>query len=200
MKINEVDIDEIANREYDDSHNTNRHTLTSLFCLYMIDISIIKLGNKFVNAFVRDKEYNSGVERPLFLLFNFDYKTLEEEIYYKNLHQDLISRDEFITYYYVGDIKESKHVMYVFNVKEQFSNDYKLFMQGKYSQFSPELRDKIPVYHILSNGKRGEKTTVGQVVIKAPALRKYWEDRIGVILPDEAEVWSSPDIELVETI
>lgn len=47
---------------------------------------------------------------------------------------------EFSTDYDYGD---ERQVMYVFDIPEEHENDFKLFLQGKYKEFSELLKQKI---------------------------------------------------------
>lgn len=69
---------------------------------------------------------------------------------------------------------------------EQRKGVVKPFIDGRYSQIDRSYVAKsFPVY--TSNG-----TISGNYAIltKSPILKKYWEERIGVTLPEDAEVWS----------
>lgn len=202
MKKNDVKINEIIKKEY--GKNFQRlgvnYTSSSLFALPMLNIAISRLGKYFLNCFVKDSEYDTIIDRPMFLLFKYEYKDKEEGTFCKKIHNELIAKKEFITYYYVGDINDSKSIMYLFNVDEEFDHDYRMFLDGKYSHFRPEFKEKFPKYYVDTNTHKQEKTIVGQVLFKSKELKKYWSEKLDVVLTDEDEVWSRPYIEEIETL
>ena len=202
MKKNKVNLDEVAERPYGVKFQEMgiSYTNTAMFVLPMLNLSIVRLGKYFLNCFIKDKEYPTLVERPLFLLFKFDYETKNDELHCKNIHDELTSKDELVTYYYVGNIQGSKCIMYLFNIDSEFQDDYNNFLKGKYSKFRPEFKEKFPKYFMDSRTGRQSKTIMSQVVNAAPELRKYWEDKIGVTLAEDAEVWTSPYLDEIETL
>jgi hypothetical protein len=202
MRINEVNLDKVVEKKYSlrtYDYGLN-YTNTSLFVLPMIGIPIIKLGKYFVNCFVKDQDYATDVDRPLFLLFKFNYKNKDEELHCKNIHELLINREEFITFYYAGNVENSKSVIYLFSIDEEFTSDYNMFLDGKYSKFRPEYKERFPKYITDSKTGRQQRTIMSEIINKSSTLRKYWSDKIGVNLDEEQEVWSRPNLEEIETI
>lgn len=201
MTRNDVNIDNVVRRKVHSTlpENTN-YTNSVLFALPMIGLTTDALGLHFVNCFIKDTQYETTLERPLFLLFNCEYKTKTEEKYYQHLHNELTAKEEFVTFYYTGNINDRKYIIYLFNVNNEFTDDYDKYLQGKYSQFSPLLKKRFPKYRINKSTGRKEETVIGKVVNKSPELKKYWEERLGVTLEENAEVWSRPYLNEIETI
>jgi len=202
MRKNDTKLNNVVEKKYGHKHNDYglSYTNSSFFALPMLNISLVKLGKYFFNCFVKDNDYETLLERPLFLSFKYEYKTLEEENYCKNVHKELLEKEEFITFYYAGNILDSKTIIYLFNVNDEFKDDYNMFLQGKYSKFRTEFKEKFSKYFVNSNTGRREKTITGRVVNKDPELKEYWENKIGIKLNEESEVWSKPNIEEIETI
>lgn len=71
--------------------------------------------------------------------------------------------------------------------KEAVDKIVKPFLDGKYSKVDREYVDKHfpdnPNHRLYGNGL---------VLRKHPAKKSYWESRIGVTLPTDAEVWPKP--------
>lgn len=61
------------------------------------------------------------------------------------------------------------------------------FLEGKYSEIDRNYVNKF-FPNIASHRLYGNRL----VLTKSPAKRMYWENRIGVTLPEEAEVWPRP--------
>lgn len=82
-----------------------------------------------------------------------------------------------------------KEIMIVF--KPDIESRKKLFIpfvNGKYSEM-----DKYYVHSTFGKKNEiGERNLNWKVCNKDPKLKAYWEERIGITLPDSAEVWSAP--------
>ena len=61
------------------------------------------------------------------------------------------------------------------------------FFRGEYSKIDRE--------YVLENFQPSETSTNYLVLTKSDKLRAHWEARIGQPLPEEAEVWSKPNLE-----
>lgn len=62
------------------------------------------------------------------------------------------------------------------------------FIDGKYSEIDRTYVDThFPATSTKYAGNRA-------ILYKSPEMRKYWEEKIGVDLPQDAEVWSKPDL------
>jgi hypothetical protein len=90
--------------------------------------------------------------------------------------------------------KEDKFIYY-YSIPEEFTNDIELFKKGKYNEMSDIYKQRILSCNISPNKGNVKSTKLYQILYKSIILRKYWEDMLGHPLPEEAEVWSSPDME-----
>jgi hypothetical protein len=80
-------------------------------------------------------------------------------------------------------------IMIVFKPDEEVAKTiFKPFSEGKYSEISRAYVNK----HFTEKSIDGSRTMNWKVCNKDKSLKKYWENRIGVTLPDSAEVWSAP--------
>jgi hypothetical protein len=95
------------------------------------------ITKNFKNCYIGDGNHPE-LGKKIFLLYNYqmsvEYIKFERKI-------ELIS--EFSDDYDYGD---ERQVMYVFNVPEEHENDFKLFTDGKLSEFSDELKNKIKAF------------------------------------------------------
>jgi len=88
----------------------------------------------------------------------------------------------------VCSYEEDNSFVYVFKVtEEQRSTILNKFMNGEYS--------KIDRDYVKNSFQPSETSTNYLVLTKSDKLRTYWENRIGLSLPKDAEVWSKPNLE-----
>jgi hypothetical protein len=82
------------------------------------------------------------------------------------------------------------HTMVVFSlndiIKEQVITP---FIDGKYSKIDRFYVDK----YFKPTTSFGTMSTNYLILTKSPILRDFWEERLGVRLPEDAEVWSRPE-------
>jgi hypothetical protein len=66
-----------------------------------------------------------------------------------------------------------------------------LIKQGKYSKTSPAFQGIFPkVVQIKKNGLRRDEISLQyRVFNKTEDLVKFWEDKLGMQLPEDLEVW-----------
>lgn len=89
-----------------------------------------------------------------------------------------------------GDNKENS-VMFVFNVPEEYKQDYQYFIESKYSKISEPTKQKIIKYH--GTGNENNKKLLEGILYKTKEYKKILEDKIGATLPYTAEFSSSWD-------
>ena len=73
----------------------------------------------------------------------------------------------------------------------KLERDIELVKQGKYSQTSPAFQGIFPkVVKIKKGGySKDEVSLQFRVFNKTEDLRQFWEDKLGVDLDEEMEVW-----------
>lgn len=87
---------------------------------------------------------------------------------------------------------------YILKPLSRFIPDLELISKGQYSKLSVEAKDRIKKFSGLSYKiKSYNKDTVitDKLLLaldKEPILKKYWEDRIGMELPETAELADGP--------
>jgi uncharacterized protein Usg len=68
------------------------------------------------------------------------------------------------------DYADEHWVMYVFDVPEDHLGDFQLFLEGRYSEFSPVLKSKI-----LNFWGQKEGSTFHSVLYKTDEVLRHWE-------------------------
>lgn len=93
--------------------------------------------------------------------------------------------------YYNTEYKlDNKTWMYVFDIPEHFNNDYVLFCQGKYSEFSNEYKQQITKF--LSKPIQNQQ--VYKILFKTADRKAYIENLVGESIGNQ-EVMSKPNLE-----
>lgn len=159
---------------------TEKHSYSkaTTFILPMINEplgSFKSLLNCFIADFTQSKnQYNFN---RIFILTNVENSQLRSNVHYQ---EEYLINEKF---------------MYVFRIPSYRLEDYKIFLSSKYSEFSED-------YKALLIGKIVRKdiqnSTVYQVLHKSAVAKKQIEDRIGQLIPANAEVLSAIDF-AVET-
>jgi hypothetical protein len=161
-----------------------KHTITSIFIVPTLSIGRDKLiDNGFVNGYIKDGMKDAQYENAVYLLFKPE-----------NL-------DKFRVFL-VGEYERTKsiiddydyedgYVVVVYEINSKLKNDIELVKQGKYSKTSSSFQGIFPkVVQIKKNGMRRDEISLQyRVFNKTEDLVKFWEDKLGMELPEELEVW-----------
>lgn len=138
-------------------------------------------GN-FRNCFIDDLD-NNDVRDNILLLYKFSgttqYLEFEELLKKHPLYKMMYEPDKF-------------HTMYVFNLPKEHAKNYDLFIQGKYSQFSKEYKDKIQAFHGLK-----ADSNIMDILYKREKAFLTAEERYGIKhIPRNQEAASIPDLDV----
>jgi hypothetical protein len=143
-----------------------------------------------VNAYLGDVEYNGNVECPVFILYKPPDMS-RFKLFYEGEKKTGRLKDD---YDYPG------HVMLVYSFP--YPDDYQLFLEGRYSEMSEKYRKMLPkMGQMLLNvpqykgiAETIETPRVWSILKKNPAIKKDWEDVIGM-LPgvNDNEYFPPPD-------
>lgn len=169
----------------------DRKNCTTIFLLPGIGHTrqrLLQFG--FVAAFLDDVNHEVHYEEAVYLLFKPEdigafQKFLEEE--YRK--PGLIVED----YDYRGG-----YIVTVYKIDERYLPEYQLFLQGKYSKFSPEYISLFPteiVAELPSGAKVVKHSLHYHIFNRTREIREYWERKIGEKISDNMELWSSPDMD-----
>lgn len=106
-------------------------------------------------------------------------------------NNDQLKYNSYYLSAYIIEGNTGRKYMYVFDIPIIYFENYELFIQGKYSQFTQIYKD-----HLVSSIKLKpvQDHTVYKVIYKTAGMKKEIEDRIGQLLHDSAEVFSIPDL------
>lgn len=161
-----------------------KHTITSIFIVPTLSIGKEKLlDNGFVNGYIKDVKRDIQYENAVYLLFK--PKDLDK-------FRDFLDEQYEKTKSIIDDYDyEDGYVVVVYEINPRLKNDVELIKQGKYSQTSKKFQDIFPkVVKIRKNGlSRDEISLQYRVFNKTEDLVQFWEDKLGVELPEDVEVW-----------
>jgi len=161
-----------------------KHTITSIFIVPTLSIGRGKLiDNGFVNGYIKDGKRDIQYENAVYLLFK-----PEDLDKFRNFLDGEYERTKSI----IDDYDyEDGYVVVVYEINPRLKGDVELVKQGKYSQTSPAFQASFPkVVQIKKNGLRRDEISLQyRVFNKTEDLVKFWEDKLGVELPSDVEVW-----------
>jgi hypothetical protein len=149
-----------------------------------LGIGIEKLDRMgFVNGFVRDVDHDSIYQDCVYLLF----KPTDMDLFRDFIDSEYERTDNIVEDY---DYKGG-YVVVVYKLDPKFSKDYQLVRQGLYSKTSKDFQNIFPkVVKIVKNGKhRDEISLQYRIFNKTQDLIAFWEDKIGITLSSDQEVW-----------
>jgi hypothetical protein len=139
--------------------------------------------NGFINGYCRDSNRDVQYQGSIYLLFK--PTDLDK---FRNFLDGEYERTKAI----VDDYDyEDGFVVVVYMLNKKLERDIELVKQGKYSQTSPAFQGIFPkVVKIKKGGySKDEVSLQFRVFNKTEDLRQFWEDKLGVDLDEEMEVW-----------
>jgi len=161
-------------------------TITTIFMFPTLGIEKSdRVENNFINAYSFDEAKDVQYEDCILLLFRPDNHArfrmfLEKE---RKRTKDFIDEYDY----------EGGYVVLVYKLPSKFKTDFNLVREGKYSKTSPAFQKEFAhTVHILtSTGGTVEKISLQyRIFNKTQDLIRYWEDKTGITLGTEDEVWS----------
>ena len=151
-------------------------TKTLDFIFPLIGYSKAELYPLLVNAYLGDVDlYDWDLTSPdVFILMRYrgDLNWVELE---KKFEKDKNFKTSYSLY-------DGKYIMFVFTIASKFTNDFKKVLNGKYSELSDPAK-------ILIMRHRLPHSSMSKILVKDKSLKKYWEDKIQIPLPNNSEVW-----------
>ena len=93
---------------------------------------------------------------------------------------------------YITTEYEQPYVYFMFDIPRNHTKDYRLFLEGKYSQLSMELKEKIFTFHDDDNYEFSEY--LASVFYKDAERRKDIENYLDAELPEDSELESKPNL------
>lgn len=198
MTNNKIDINNLIKENYNipESIFDTKRTKTSHFMLQSIFSNSSISGTEFfVNAFLKDDNYNVNFPRPIFILFKV--KSFKDPKW-NFLLDKLRSKPEYMLEYFCGVKDNYNLIMIVFQVPDKYAKDYLLFKAGKYSKFSEGYKKLFSQYNYDEKGVPQE-SIIWKVVTKHSSLKKELEKFFTVHparpfkFSKEDELWGIPE-------
>jgi len=161
-----------------------KKTITSIFIVPTLSIGRERLvDNGFINGYIKDDRRDVQYENSIYLLFkpkDLDkFRTFLDKEYErtKSIIDDYDYEEGFVV------------VVYELNIK--LEKDIAIIKTGKYSQTSAKFQEIFPkIVKIKRNGlNRDEVSLQYRVFNKTEDLKQFWEDKFGMELEDDMEVW-----------
>jgi len=149
-----------------------------------LGLSIEKLDKVgFINAFMRDVEHDCIYQDCVYLLF----KPTDMDLFRDFIDSEYERTDNIVEDYDY----EGGYIVVVYKLDPKFKKDYQLVRQGLYSKTSKDFQNIFPkVVKIMKNGKhRDEISLQYRIFNRTQDLINFWEDKIGVTLSGDQEVW-----------
>jgi hypothetical protein len=161
-----------------------KHTITSIFIVPTFSIGRDKLlDNGFVNGYIKDGRKDVQYENAVYLLFK--PKDLDRfRLFLDGEYERTKSIVDDYDY-------EDGYVVVVYEINPRLKDDIELIKQGKYSQTSKKFQEIFPKnVQIKKNGLRRDEISLQyRVFNKTEDLVQFWEDKLGMELPEDVEVW-----------
>lgn len=155
---------------------------SSSFLLPILDLNFHELtSNGFINTFVADAKWMDDLGSNILVLFNSE--SITSEFISKLRAHKLYKKD-----YQVDD-----GLMFVFDLSEWREKVVLPFLDGKYSQIDRDYVKKYFPEKIYQGGVLAQSVNY-KILTKHEDLRYYWEAIIDTSLPEDAEVWSKPEL------
>ena len=139
--------------------------------------------NNCINGYVEDLRRDVQYENAVYLLFK--PKDLDR-------FRDFLDEEYERTKSIIDDYDyEDGYVVVVYEINPRLKDDIELVKQGKYSQTSRKFQDIFPkAIQIRKNGLRRDEISLQyRVFNKTDDLRQFWEDKLGVEIEEDMEVW-----------
>lgn len=144
----------------------------------------------FLNAFLDDIDHETHYENCVYLLFKPKELSLfewfvEEEKSRTNL---LVEEYDY----------PNGFVVLVYKFPAEYMENYRLFKEGKYSKFTEKYKKLFPMEKSGISSKNipvKEPSFYYHIFKKSDTMKAYWENKLGVILDEDSEYWSIPNMQ-----
>jgi hypothetical protein len=178
FKVNKIDRS-VINNELSYAFSTARLTKSSLFLLPMLGGTrrLFMYNKLFVNAFIAAEQH----EDCIVLLYRFSGDTIflkfEQALKQFNSFKDTFDPSPYF-------------VIFVFDVPDSYKAQYDLYVNGKYSKFSPEFKSRIMEFHGFNI--HGE---MAQILFQDEKRRLRLQEELAAEIEPGSELLSIIDIE-----
>ena len=155
-------------------------TITSIFMVPTLKIPKDQMSkNNFINGYIKDLNRDVQYENAVYLLF----KPENIDVFREFVDSEYERTQELIDDYNYDD----KHIVLVYQLDNNFKNDFDLIKQGKYSKTSKEFQKLFPEKLIISikGYKKEEISLQYRIFNKTEDLLKYWEEILDITFKKE---------------
>lgn len=157
---------------------------TTLFLLPLLELHYPDLVNHgFVNAYLGDDNYEIICDNHMFLLFNPVKFTKEFEEF-----ASVLRTHPYFSLEYDCPENELGKVMFVFGIPSEYNHIVSNVKKGEYSKV-----DKRYVNKYFPKFIDGKVSIRWKVFYKDPSLKKFWEDKLAVVIESDKELWDIPE-------
>jgi hypothetical protein len=142
------------------------------------------LANGMTNCYIGDMKESDTWGEYIYLAFDKD------KVNNEFIANTLLRHSDYISSYFTDTVLIVKY-----SIPEEYKESVVgKFIEGKYSEIDRKYVSENFQEFIRANF--GVKSSYKYLVLtKSDNLRNYWEDRLGVTLPENAEVWSRAEKE-----
>ena len=165
-----------------------KKTITSIFMVPTLKAPKDALRNNgFINAYIKDEEYEHHYDGCIYLLFKPDNVDQFREFLDAEYER---TKDIIEDYDYEGG-----YVIVVYKLDESFQDDFKLVRSGKYSKTSKKFQSQFPkVIKIIKHGlSKDEISLQYRIFNRTQDLIDFWEEKLAIDFDDDQEVWDGFD-------
>jgi len=162
-----------------------RKTITTIFMVPTLGISKDRLiDNDFINGYCKDVQQDIEYNDAIYLLFQ-----PKNIVQFREFLADEYDRTKQIIEDY--DLNEG-FVVVVYKLDSMYKIDFNLIRQSKYSKTSPAFQNLFPkVKKMKIRGiLKDEISLQYRIFNKTQDLITFWEEKFGVTLDKDQEVWS----------
>ena len=159
-------------------------TITSMFMVPTLKINKDDLKNNgFINGFSRDAIKDVEYENAIYLLFR------PSQV---DMFREFLDKEYERTKQLIDDYDHPKgFVVLVYKLNPEYSKDFSLIREGKYSRTSEAFQKEFPkIVKIFVGGlHRDEISLQYRVFNKTQDLIDFWENKFGMKFDESMELW-----------
>jgi hypothetical protein len=138
--------------------------------------------NSFYNGLFNDCFISIEPTKMIHIVLN---KPTTEE------HSSIVSELQEHRFFADSKVLDDEKIVLSFNLDEDYDDDFDNFIKGKYSQLSDSAKQLI----IMSQVSHENIKNLAVILYPEDRHRKKLSEKLGMELPDDAEVYDRPDIE-----
>ena len=144
-----------------------------MFAHYMRDRKL----HGFINIYLDDVSHDSDYKEAVYILFDPLF-TLKYQEYERFLAESPLCIEIYSIHEGILNLDKNEKVMFVFNIPDEFVEDYHHYLNGDYSKFSEKYKRKFNPKSLPYRG-----------IHKDAALKRAWEKKLGRILTEKNELY-----------